>query len=871
MSDRFESASAQRQGARRRQPSVAFPTAPVRPSQATMTHNIMLDAFDRQIMEASRPSASRAARSARAMGLTDCHKMWDRLETDLRRDRTQLSRLMDPQVTSSQQRFLPPMTRRSASQLKQSWPPQLEACATSPLQSLPLGSSDDGNREGELRVSRTLTASRSLPNMPSTGRLLADGTLLSPNDDNAAWRHTAFPATASPKLPALAFSFHEALRESPNDAQAPNSLSPSKSRAAVKLSSHAQEMFEVLRLSVGKLGGGKSSGVVSWMRLWDADGNGVLSDAELRRAISDLSGRAGMSGAFSDSSDDTAFRELFRMLDRNGNGKLTLGELMDAIGKVDVKGQVAERVAAVNSRSRRGGGVSVSTCGGRALRKMEDENAFTALDTDGSGQLNTEELVAYYTSQNVPRDDIRALIHTLDADQSGTISQAEWREGLAQFREAKSKVGAELAWMGPMLLQAAIAPIQPPSDETFGDFKPFGKNYRSKLSHGTVARIPREEDRATSMEQVRLIYAHIKRRCAKEQWRSIANSSNELTPLICTMYDVCSYVLKPATYFNRCSFVELLSEDDAAKRPDWFLSHWWGEIMNTLLQCLEQHVKDRKFDKLHTRYWICATALNQWELNQQLTINPANSAFVRALRASGGLLSVVDSAYRSTFGSRLWCNYEACTALEVGDERAHKANGNDGMTGMKYDVYALDAVTKRAIGLTDGLAAVDAGNPGAQAARQLGFPTSVLHAMYTTRVQDGGQTLPSDKVHILNAVVGSADLECTPEVNHERYHELNMKLLNRVVHLAMGTALAQGADERTRLFKVIARSALTELCWQSLHGTDALPAYVNESLMVELFEAIPESLTLLKLVYPLPSLPAQLTSYANLRCAHILA
>ena len=56
-----------------------------------------------------------------------------------------------------------------------------------------------------------------------------------------------------------------------------------------------------------------------------------------------------------------------------------------------------------------------------------------------------------------------------------------------------------------------------------------------------------------------------------------------LTPVLVTMYDTCSYVLKPATYFFRCSFVELISEDEAPKKPDWFASHWCAHDAHVVL------------------------------------------------------------------------------------------------------------------------------------------------------------------------------------------------------------------------------------------------------------------------------------------------
>ena len=77
-------------------------------------------------------------------------------------------------------------------------------------------------------------------------------------------------------------------------------------------------------------------------------------------------------------------------------------------------------------------------------------------------------------------------VRTLDIDGSGAISRSEWREGLARFREAKAKTGAELGWMAPMMLEAVIRPVRPPRDEEFKDLKPLGSNYRSDNFKGKV-------------------------------------------------------------------------------------------------------------------------------------------------------------------------------------------------------------------------------------------------------------------------------------------------------------------------------------------------------------------------------------------------
>jgi len=373
------------------------------------------------------------------------------------------------------------------------------------------------------------------------------------------------------------------------------------------------------------------------------------------------------------------------------------------------------------------------------------------------------------------------------------------------------------------------------------------------------------------------------------------------------MYDVCSYVLQPSTYFHRCSFVELLSTDDSPKRPSWFLSHWWGEAYRSLLTCIEQHAHDRQLPSPATKYWLCATALNQSELTAQLLGDPGRSAFVRALRLAGGIISVCNAANnRSTYGLRLWANYEVCTALEVGRERVRAASklgkGGPVTAGqssreerissrerkeriskerissrpstrssevrelhetMLYDVYTFDHLSKKATGLTDGMVAVDKGKVIAQSHRQRSFSTSVLHAMYSTRVQDGRVTLSTDKTHILNAVCGQSDLECEPEVNHERYHELNKLLIKRVFHMALDSALSQGVDERALILKVLKRSSVDELTISFMQDEAPAP-YVSEHLLTDLMHSLPESLTSLAIVYPLPSLPLELSSYTHL-------
>ena len=60
-----------------------------------------------------------------------------------------------------------------------------------------------------------------------------------------------------------------------------------------------------------------------------------------------------------------------------------------------------------------------------------------------------------------------------------------------------------------------------------------------------------------------------------------------------------------------------------AQVPKWFVSHWWGEPVLAFLVCLQNHVKLRHLDIMHSAYWVCAYANNQWRLAGALVSQPS--------------------------------------------------------------------------------------------------------------------------------------------------------------------------------------------------------------------------------------------------------
>ena len=110
------------------------------------------------------------------------------------------------------------------------------------------------------------------------------------------------------------------------------------------------------------------------------------------------------------------------------------------------------------------------------------------------------------------------------------------------------------------------------------------------LEPGAGCVIPKTEERAVTVAQLRKVKKQIERRCAAEGWRAWNPKEGRLEkkplkPEEVTLYVVCDKVIKPATKAKRTSFVELVAF--APQLPKWFVSHWWGEPVFDFIACLE--------------------------------------------------------------------------------------------------------------------------------------------------------------------------------------------------------------------------------------------------------------------------------------------
>jgi len=109
--------------------------------------------------------------------------------------------------------------------------------------------------------------------------------------------------------------------------------------------------------------------------------------------------------------------------------------------------------------------------------------------------------------------------------------------------------------------------------------------------------------------------------------------------------------------------VELLT--GKRQRPEWFISHWWGEPIADFLCCVEEHAYLRAA-ATSTAYWICAYANRQHSLSEELVKDPRETSFFRATQLAKGVLLVLncESEHHGPAMpfTRIWCAFEEYVA-----------------------------------------------------------------------------------------------------------------------------------------------------------------------------------------------------------------
>lgn len=333
-----------------------------------------------------------------------------------------------------------------------------------------------------------------------------------------------------------------------------------------------------------------------------------------------------------------------------------------------------------------------------------------------------------------------------------------------------------------------------------------------ELTHGRAPReIPRTELRGIMIEQLRDLLKFVMSFSGRsggvlKGWYDPVRGDQLFFETI-NLYQLAHWVIRPMSLTFGCSYVEAVTVFPEQQRPAWFCSHWWGSPVLDFLNALERHVELRRptcrtgagtataghaaaIAGIVSTFWVCAYANNQNELGLELTSDPLQSSFFKAMQQCCGVLLVLESAggsHGATALRRVWCCFEEAVVVL-------------GMVGEKlFDIAAVK--DGRAELLCDGLTEEDKRNGGlsAKARRETAFPLGMVLAGLRFRIRDAEASNPMDKMRILNCL---AKRELSKPVDYDDpiYDKVDNLLAGRFAMAIMRQTLMQ-ADSLTEQAK----------------------------------------------------------------------
>ena len=524
--------------------------------------------------------------------------------------------------------------------------------------------------------------------------------------------------------------------------------------------------------------------------LFDKDGDGVLNRDELRRALG-----PGLSTQDLD--------VIINDFDANGDGVLQYDEMVEAWTAMGLRIPRPMSSMSVEERA---------------------DSIFSALDADSNGTISVKELEGYLLARDawLTSEGVTDIMLALDTNQDGVVTREELVDGLKNQSS------------GPPPLDRMMATRPPPSGNAVFD---------ELVRPGGPIAIPNAEERAITLGQLKRTFEHASHRCHSEGWLGKRPTASDewkyehLTPGTISLYDMCSHVILPATHdryidgTTKPSYVELMA--DGSQPPDYFVSHFWGEPVADFIACIAQHTRDRMYgggyagqyqagaipgvDGDAAAFWVCAYANRQWHLSDDVTEDPAQTSFHKAISISKGTIALIDRDGK--YFSRIWCCYEIFQSLR-GDAASDAAARHGGR--YTFDVYTSHQ-SGAAVGITDGIANWDRSqgqklvlegddvNKDSEAPinknlREKVFPSLLLMSGMTTRVEKGDASVSADKKHILNAIANSDDLNAPYATTHVSYDLTNATVRGYVAVGALKRAMETGGELLDTTFDALSKA-----------------------------------------------------------------
>lgn len=214
------------------------------------------------------------------------------------------------------------------------------------------------------------------------------------------------------------------------------------------------------------------------------------------------------------------------------------------------------------------------------------------------------------------------------------------------------------------------------------------------------------------------------------------------------------------------SYKELISSEPT--EPTWFCCHWWGEPIHDFVACCKQHARFRGQSGREASYWVCAYANRQHDLGADISDDPQQSSFRRAMKVAQGLLLVLDP--NATPFVRIWCDFEIFNTV-------------------CGDTTSLDIITmsgKPRLLTTDLLPNEE---PHDKFQRERDFPVQILGRGLQVKLETGQASVEKDRVSILKSIGTDKDGTFNEELQKDNCAKANMKLRAQFAMVAWPQAL----------------------------------------------------------------------------------
>lgn len=263
------------------------------------------------------------------------------------------------------------------------------------------------------------------------------------------------------------------------------------------------------------------------------------------------------------------------------------------------------------------------------------------------------------------------------------------------------------------------------------------------------------------------------------------------------------------------------------------MSHWWGEPVLSMIKCLKRNALDRGLDH-DSPFWICAYANNQWTLGGEISADPSDSSFHRAMRICEGTVSIVDEKCETY--KRSWCLYELFISS------SH--NGGD----YKLDMYTECEYENHwgekfdAVGITDGFIKSDKESTGYKKKREKYFPLDRVKKALHLDVTKSFVSQQDDLKHIKNAITGQQPIDAIPLDTHQGYDELNNYLRGRFLNNSFVKLLQEDNNNNNNIIinycEILKKSSIKQLIWNIDKNNINNIQIVSESLPEDIHQII---------------------------------